>query len=49
MLTQQQLLTTPVNKPTSTTKETLIIIQIASSTTIPTLKNILTSNDNCKR
>ena len=49
MLAPQQPLTTTMNKPTSTTKETLIIIPITSFTTTPTPNNIITSSDNCKR
>ena len=45
----QQPLTTTINKQTSTTKETLIIIPITSFATTPTPNNIITSNDNCKR
>ena len=49
MSTPQQPLKTTINKPTSKTKETLIIIPIISFATTQTPNNIITSNDNCKR
>ena len=49
ILTPGELLTTTMYKPTSTTKETLIIIPITSFTATPIWNNIVTSNDNCKK
>ena len=49
MLTPQQPLTTIINKPTITTRETLIVIPITSFTTTTTPNNIITSSDNGKR
>ena len=49
MLTQQQLLTITIDKPTPTTKAKLIMIPITSFTTTPTRNDIITSNDNCRK